>query len=66
MVKPRLLRWSPVNGNLLKRRDFTFRELLTRAKRTDMPLFAGNREAFIPPARARATAHPFPATGGSE
>lgn len=40
--------WSLVTGNMMKRRDFTFRELLARAERKDLALFAGDREAFIP------------------
>jgi hypothetical protein len=40
--------WSLVTGNMLKRRDFTFRELLDRAERKDLALFAADREAFIP------------------
>ncbi len=41
--------WSPVGGSMLKRRDFTFRELLARAEQKELTLFAGHdREAFIP------------------
>jgi len=40
--------WSLARGSLMKRRDFTFRELLDRAGRKDMALFAEDREAFIP------------------
>lgn len=41
--------WSPVNHNMLKRRDFTFEELLDVAEHKESPLFAGrDREQFIP------------------
>jgi hypothetical protein len=32
--------WSPVNGNMMKRRDFTFHELLSPAGMRDLPLFS--------------------------
>jgi hypothetical protein len=32
--------WSPVNGNMVKRRDFTFHELLSPAGMRDLPLFS--------------------------
>jgi SAM-dependent methyltransferase len=32
--------WSPVNGSMLKRRDFTFRELLPNKKTRQMSLFS--------------------------
>ncbi len=34
--------WSPVNGNLLKRRDFTFSELLRHEGAMQAPLFPGS------------------------
>ena len=41
--------WALVTGSWMKRRDFTFRELLARAETKELALFAdGNREAFIP------------------
>ena len=41
--------WALATGNLMKRRDFTFEELLARAENKELALFAeGNREAFIP------------------
>ncbi len=41
--------WSLVGGSLMQRRDFTFKELLSRAARKELALFAGHdREAFIP------------------
>lgn len=41
--------WSLVSGNMFKRRDFTFRELLDRAEGKEAALFAGHdREQFIP------------------
>jgi len=33
--------WSPVNGSMLKRRDFTFSELLRHEKAMQTPLFPG-------------------------
>jgi hypothetical protein len=33
--------WSPVNGSMLKRRDFTFRELLRHEGAMQAPLFPG-------------------------
>lgn len=32
--------WSPVNGSMLKRRDFAFHELLPNDKQNDLPLFS--------------------------
>jgi len=32
--------WSPVNGSMLKRRDFAFHELLPNDKRKELPLFS--------------------------
>lgn len=41
--------WSPINGSLLKRRDFCFRELLDRQSDRDLPLFSDlGDEAFVP------------------
>jgi hypothetical protein len=41
--------WSPVNGSLLKRRDFTFHGLLAHENMKEMPLFSDLGEnVFIP------------------
>ena len=41
--------WSPVNGSLLKRRDFTFHGLLEQASMKELPLFSDlGEDAFIP------------------
>jgi len=41
--------WSPVNGTLLKRRDFTFRALLAHEDSKSLPLFSDQGESvFIP------------------
>ena len=41
--------WSPINGSMLKRRDFTFHGLLDHAKIKEMPLFSDlGEEVFIP------------------
>lgn len=41
--------WSPVNGSLLKRRDFTFRSLLEHEGMKALPLFSDlGGDAFIP------------------
>lgn len=41
--------WSLVTGGLIKRRDFTFHELLSRAEDRNLALFGeGGGEAFIP------------------
>lgn len=41
--------WSAVNGNMVKRRDFTFRELLDHALIREKPLFSDlGEEVFIP------------------
>lgn len=41
--------WSPVNGNLLKRRDFTFRGLLEHEGTKELPLFSDlGDDVFIP------------------
>lgn len=42
--KPRFIvfsEWSPVNGSMLKRRDFTFSELLRHEQAMQAPLFPG-------------------------
>jgi len=41
--------WSPVNGSLLKRRDFTFHGLLDHASMKELPLFSDlGEDVFIP------------------
>jgi hypothetical protein len=41
--------WSPVNGSLFKRRDFTFHGLLAHAAIKEMPLFSDlGEDAFVP------------------
>lgn len=41
--------WSPVNGSMLKRRDFTFHELLDHAAMRGLPLFSDlGEDVFIP------------------
>jgi len=41
--------WAPINGTQIKRRDFTFHELLSYAGTRDRPLFSDlGEEAFIP------------------
>lgn len=41
--------WAAVNGNMLKRRDFTFNELLTNAHYKSMPLFSDlGDDVFLP------------------
>ena len=41
--------WSPVNGSMLKRRDFTFHGLLEHASMKELPLFSDlGEDAFIP------------------
>ena len=41
--------WSPVNGSMLKRRDFTFRALLEHASMNELPLFSDlGEDVFIP------------------
>jgi hypothetical protein len=41
--------WSPVNGSMIKRRDFAFHELLYYAGMRDRPLFSDlGEEVFIP------------------
>jgi hypothetical protein len=41
--------WSPVNGSMIKRRDFTFHGLLTHARLSKEPLFSDlGDDIFIP------------------
>lgn len=41
--------WSPVNGSMLKRRDFTFRGLLAHEETKELPLFSDlGEDVFIP------------------
>jgi len=41
--------WSPVNGSLLKRRDFTFHGLLSHEGMKELPLFSDlGEDVFIP------------------
>jgi len=41
--------WSPVNGNMIKRRDFAFHKLLSHARMRAMPLFSDlGEDVFIP------------------
>lgn len=41
--------WSPVNGSMLKRRDFTFHGLLEHAAIKELPLFSDlGKDVFIP------------------
>ncbi|HEV2176447.1 MAG TPA: SAM-dependent DNA methyltransferase [Terriglobia bacterium] len=41
--------WSPVNGSMLKRRVFTFHELLTHESTRELPLFSDlGEDVFIP------------------
>jgi len=41
--------WSPVNGSMLKRRDFTFHGLLEHASMMELPLFSDlGEDVFIP------------------
>ena len=41
--------WSPVNGSMLKRRDFTFHGLLAHEAIKEMPLFSDlGEDVFIP------------------
>jgi hypothetical protein len=41
--------WSSVNGNMIKRRDFAFHELLSHARVRELPLFSDlGEEVFIP------------------
>lgn len=51
--------WSPINGSLLKRRDFCFRELLDRQSDRALPLFSDlGDDVFVPtPEREHATVH---------
>jgi len=51
--------WSPINGSMLKRRDFTFRGLLTHEGMKELPLFSDlGEDVFIPrPAKEYPPAH---------
>lgn len=41
--------WSPVNGSMLKRRDFTFHGLLEHERMKELPLFSDlGEDVFIP------------------
>ena len=41
--------WSPINGSMLKRRDFTFHELLSHEGMKELPLFSDlGEDVFIP------------------
>lgn len=41
--------WSPINGSMLKRRDFTFRDLLAHEGTRELPLFSDlGEDVFIP------------------
>ena len=41
--------WASVNGSMIKRRDFAFKELLDHARIRDLPLFSDlGEEVFIP------------------
>lgn len=41
--------WSPVNGSMIKRRDFTFHGLLDHAAMKELPLFSDlGEDVFIP------------------
>lgn len=41
--------WSPVNGSMLKRRDYTFHGLLEHASMKELPLFSDlGEDVFIP------------------
>jgi len=41
--------WSPVNGSMIKRRDFAYRELLAHAELRELPLFSDlGEDVFIP------------------
>lgn len=51
--------WSPINGSLLKRRDFTFHGLLAHEGAKELPLFSDlGEDVFIPtPLREYAPTH---------
>ncbi len=41
--------WSPVNGNMLKRRDFSFHSMMEQATYAELPLFSDlGDDVFIP------------------
>ena len=39
--------WSPVNGSMIKRRDFTFKGLLDRAAIKELPLFSDRGDDVV-------------------
>ena len=45
--------WSPVNGSMLKRRDFTFNNLLAHAEQEALPLFSDLGESVCLPKPVR-------------
>jgi hypothetical protein len=51
--------WSPVNSTMIKRRDFSFRELLSHAAIKELPLFSDlGEDVFIPdPVKEYPVAH---------
>ena len=51
--------WSPVNGSMLKRRDFTFHALMAHERVKELPLFSDlGEDVFIPtPLKEYAPAH---------
>lgn len=51
--------WSPINGSLLKRRDFTFHALIAHERAKELPLFSDlGEDVFIPtPLKEYAPAH---------
>jgi|ERR1017187_2156535 hypothetical protein len=52
--------WSPVNGSMLKRRDFTFHGLLAHEHMKELPLFSDLGEnAFIPTPEKEYPPRPF-------
>jgi hypothetical protein len=41
--------WSPVNGSMIKRRDFAYDHLLDRAHTSNLPLFSDlGKDVFVP------------------
>ena len=38
--------WSPVNGSMIKRRDFAFHELLPNDKQNELPLFSKQEQSL--------------------
>jgi hypothetical protein len=51
--------WSPVNGSMLKRRDFTFSELLRHEAAMQAPLFPGSESEEQLPLFSDLGAHVF-------